>query len=382
MRQALYENRGRYHELKAAASIAAIAVLLASPSSLTSPIVLEDPAGDDHGPGRYVCPAAEGMRPGSFDLRRVSLNASSDSVAIAVTFARTLELVKARFGRDGPVMRIFYPVVDIYVQTPGGGAHQDLLPGRRVAPALGWDRAVVLSAVPDLLAAHYRRVASDLAADTCFARTARAVGATLSASVPRRCLPGDLEKAGFLVVVTGLGAGAGLGDIILGGPRTPDSPDPFVREVQEQPGQCGVWEGTGASPCWCGGCRPCGWHPFVLDAIVPRGASQEALLSGYSESAKRLAVLPFVTSEGEAVVEATSPARLPGPRHPVVSIRGRHVSIRLTTGTYPPGTIAAIICPGERSGGTAVVTGEAAGFVVLEKVGDDSPLCQGAEIEF
>lgn len=364
--------------------LAAIVVLAASRPPLARPIVLEDPAGDDRGPGTYVCPAVAGMMPGAFDVRRVSLDASSDPVEVAVTFARAVETVEARFGRDQPARRVFHPVVDLYVQHPGGGRHRDLLPGRRVRPASGhgWDRAVVVSAVPDLLAAHCARVVPDLAADACFARGVRAVGATLFASVPRRCLPDDLESAGFLVVVTGLGSGAGFGDVVLGGPRTPDAPDPYVREVQEQPGHCGAWEGTGASPCWCGGCRPCAWHPFVFDAIVPRGANQEALLSDYSEAEKRLATLPFVTADGDAVSEAPPPASPAGPRHPALSIRGRQVSIRPGPGSYPPGTIGAIICPGERPGGTAVVTGEAAGFVVLDKAGDDSPVCPGAEIEF
>lgn len=366
------------------ATLGLAAALLATREPSARPIVLEDPAGDDHGPGAYVCPAAVGMRPGSLDLRRVSLDASSDPVEVAVTFARAVETVEARFGRDQPATRVFHPVVDLYVKAPGRGAHRDLLPGRRVTPAAGqgWDRLVVVSAVPDLLAAHYARVVPDLAADACFARGVRAVGATLFASVPRRCLPDGLESAAFLVVVTGLGSGAGFGDVVLGGPRTPDAPDPFVREVQEQPGHCGVWEGTGASPCWCGGCRPCAWHPFVLDAIVPRGASQETLLSDYSEDGKRLATLPFVTADGDAVSEAPSPAPPAGPRHPAVSIRGRQVSIRPGPGSYPPGTIGAIICPGERPGGTAVVTGEAGGFLVLDKVGDDAPVCPGAEIEF
>lgn len=358
--------------------------MLATGWSQARPIVLEDPEGDDHGPGRYVCPAVEGMRPGSLDLRRVSLDASSDRVEIGVTFARAVETVEARFGRDRPAVRVFHPVVDLYARTPGGGAHRDLLPGRRVAPAggRGWDRAVVVSAVPDVLEAHYARIVPALAEDVCFARGVRVVGATLFASVPRRCLPEDLESAGFLVLVTGLGAGTGIGDVVLGGSRTPDTPDPLVREVQEQPGQCGVWEGTGTSPCWCGGCAPCGWHPFVFDVVVPRGASQEALLSDYSEAEKRLAVLPFVTAAGEAAPDSCAPSPPRGPRHPVLSVRGRQVSIRPGSGSYPPGTIGAIICPGDQPGGTAVVTGEAAGFVVLDKVGDDSPVCPGAQVEF
>lgn len=346
------------------------------------PIVLDDPAGDDHGPGTYVCPAVEGMRPGWADLRRLAVDKDDGRVTVKATFARAIETIEARLGRDRPASRIFLPVVDIYVQVPGGGMHRVLLPGRRVQPQSGWDRAVVLSAVPEVLEAHYSRVSSAMVKDICFARNVRAIGASLIADLPARCLPDALDEAAFLVLVTGLGSGTGLGDLVLGSSaRTPDTTDPLVREVAEQPGLCGGWEGTGTSPCWCGGCRPCGWHPFVLDAVVPNGASQEALLSDYSASEKRLASLPFVNRFGMAVTQVGPVHRVTGPRHPVLSARGRQVSIRLGSESYPPGTIGAIICPGEQPGGTVVATGEAGGYLVLEKT-DDTAVCPGAEIEF
>ena len=49
---------------------------------------------------------------------------------------------------------------------------------------------------------------------------------------------------------------------------------------------------------------------------------------------------------------------------------------------FPAGTLGAIICPGEQPGGSVVVKGEAAGFVVIEKVGDDTPPCEGGVVIF
>jgi len=340
-----------------------------------------DPARDDHGPGTYVCPAVDGMKPGAFDLRRLAIEPGAANATVTAVFERAVERVPVRFGEDQRTREVFFPVVDVYIRVPGGGRHQQVLPGRRVVPVGGWDRAVVVSAVGEVLQAHYRAVARDLADDICFATQVRAVGASVVATVPSRCMPGDLEDSAFLVLVTGLGAGVGFQGTVRADAEERERTDSLVREVQEQPGLCGGWEGTAQSPCWCGGCRRCGSHPFVLDAIVPAGMSQEDLLSDYDERTRRFARLPFVSAAAERAAEPAPAAR--APRLPVLSVRGRQVSIRPQPGaSYPSGTIGAIICPGERPGGTAVVTGEAGGYLVLEKVQDDSPVCEGAEVEF
>lgn len=379
-------------------STASILVALIVPLAALSParaekVVLTDPSGDDHGPGTYIHPATDGFRPGTFDLTKLSMERTGEGVTITATFATSPQEVLVRTNRDDPGRKAFMPVVDIYVAenpAPGSG-RRDLLPGRRVCTAgeFGWDRAVVVSATPDLLKSHYGRVVPEAAADTCFPLGARVMGRNLRVFVPGRCLPDDLSSSLFLVLVSGLGPGAGLGRFLMADGETPrpEAGDPYIREVGPNAGLCNIWEdGVGRSPCTFGGCRPCGWHPWVLDAVIPDGHRQEALLGDYSKKDGRLAALPFVDARGHTpspvgVRKAAKSETPPEPRHPVVSVRERQVTIRVDT-RVPAGTLGALVCPGNTPGGTVVVRGEAAGFTVLEKVGDDSPPCEGAEVEF
>lgn len=350
-------------------------------------VVFLDPIADDHGPGTYVYPAVEGFRKGTFDITSVTIAESGSRLSITVTLATSPEIVTIRPRLGSPGRQVFMPVIDIYASfdsTPGHG-HKEVLPGRRVTIAgeVGWDRAVVISAVPDLLETHYSRVVPMLAADTCFARGARVVGRNITVHVPRRCLPKDLGSAGFLIIVTGLGPGAGFADLVrrLDKGRAPDTPDPYVREVREGVGVCNVWEdGAGTSPCTFGGCDPCDYAPFVMDAIVPDGMNQEELLRAYDPDRHRLAALPLFFPSGKAPLVSPPP---PEPRFPVVDARGRELTVKLPEDQkYPPGTLGVIICPDGRSSGSVVTKGEAAGFLVLERVTDDGPLCDGAFVIF
>ena len=374
-----------------ASSLLLVALVLATAPAHAQEIVFDDPAGDDTGPGTYAVPAVEGFRNGSFDLRSVRLTPEATGVRIRVTFQGAPEMVTIRPHVDSPGRPAFMPVVDLYVAShpaPGSG-HRELLPGRRVKPAgeFGWDRAVVLTAVPDLMETHFARASPLLAEDTCFPRGASITGKTLDVHVPSRCLPKDLASAGFLIVVTGLGPGAGFSDLVRRTilERGPDSPDAFVREVHESVGVCNVWEdGAGTTPCSFGGCDPCEWAPFVIDAVVPPDADQAELLRAYDARLKKLAALPFVFPSGHA--PDLGPPPVPDPRWPIAGVRGREMTVKTAQEAdrkrFPAGTLGAIICPGEQPGGSVVVKGEAAGFVVIEKVGDDTPPCEGGVVIF
>lgn len=379
----------------AAVSVHAISTGVAAPARGTGvEVVLEDPAGDDDGPGSYAYPAVEGFRPGSFDLRKVTAREVAGGIDLEISFQATVDTALSRIRMDSPPRRIWHPVVDIYwaVNPAPGSGHRLLLPGRRVVPAgdFGWDRAVVVSAVPDLLEAHYGRYSPDRAADTCFPKGAVLHGKTVRVHVPRRCVPSDLGKAGWLVVVTGLGPGAGLSAMVAGtvSPLAKEAKDPWVRAVAPSVGVCNLWEdSSGVETCTFGGCDPCDFAPFVLDAIVPAGTSQHELLRGFNAGLRRLAALPFVFPGGAPLASAV-PTPVQEPRYPVVGVRGRELSVRFGGGPeavqarYPAGTLGAIICPGERPGGSVVVKGHAAGFLVLERVADESPLCEGAAVVF
>jgi hypothetical protein len=99
--------------------------------------------------------------------------------------------------------------------------------------------------------------------------------------------------------------------------------------------------------------------------------------------------MPFTFPDGPPAAAAGGvPPQSPDPRLPVAGTRGRELTVRVegapeaVAARYPAGALGAIICPGERPGGTVVVKGHAAGFLVLERVADESPVCEGATVVF
>jgi len=367
---------------------------LASPAA-GQQVVLQDPAGDENGPGTYTLPAVQGFRKGSFDLREVRLDGVADGVEIRVTWQSPPDPVQVRTSSGATHREVFLQVVDLYFQAPAAEpGHREVLPGRRVVlqDARGWHRGVILSAIPEVLEAHYRRAAPDRAGDLCFPRGLRWTGRTLQARVPRRCLPEDWSRSGVLVLVTALGPGGGFQGMAGGADRRAawDAEDPWVRRIDAVVGQCNVWEdGLGASPCAIGGCNPCEAHPFVLDLLVPEGAAQHAMLGDFG--AGRPAALPLVFPPGvsprDGPPSGSPHAADPPSRLPVVSIRGETLSLRVPPGfdaaqVWPPGTLGALVCPEDRPGGTVVVRGTAGGFLVVDHLPDGRAPCPASEVAF
>ncbi|HOU52557.1 MAG TPA: glucodextranase DOMON-like domain-containing protein [Myxococcota bacterium] len=368
---------------------------MSSVPAVAQEVVFQDPSGDENGPGTYTLPSVQGFRKGSFDLREVRLRAMADGVEVTVTWQSPPERVQVRTSSGAVHREIPMQVVDLYFQDPTQGpGHREVLPGRRVVvqDPRGWHRGIILSGIPEVLEAHYRRVAPDRAQDLCFPQGLRWTGRTVHARVPRRCLPAEWSRSGVLVLVTALGAGGGFQGMAGGADRRAawDAEDPWVRRVDAVVGQCNVWEdGLGASPCAIGGCQPCEGHPFVLDLLVPEGTTQQGLLGAYGPG--RPAALPLVFPAGTAPGEGSSPGPPPTPdppsRLPVASIRGETLSLRVPPGIdpareWPPGTLGALVCPGDQPGGTVVVRGAAGGFLVADHLPDGRPPCPGSEVAF
>lgn len=372
--------------------LATTSVIGTSPVALAGHRILEDPRGDGHGPGTYEVPTIKGFKAGSFDIMSVEITSGDEGAEIRVTMAGSFEHNRIRTAVSGPERRVFVPMVDVYFTDPDStmAGHEHFLPGRRVTPQKGtlWHKAVVLSALPDLLSDHYNRAASTMAHDVCFARNVRISGSVMTAHVPRGCLPHDISKVGIAVMSMGLGSGAGFQGMVgrMTRPSSPENMDPWVRPVTANVGVCSVWEdGLGPSPCTFGGCKDCEWHPFVMDVVLPSGANQKGVLRNYSATHRRLAEVPFVMPDGAP--GPAMPVSKPDPRFKVKDVRDKDISLdipvnMIESDRYPPGTLGAIICPGEKPGGTVVVKGRAANFLVLEKVGDDSPVCNNAEVLF
>src|SRR5699024_6639148 len=108
---------------------------------------VEDPAGDDHGPGTYRYPDDAAFTPGSFDLLSVEATDDGEDVLFAIRLGAELT---DPWG-DSPVGYDLQNI-DIYVDTRAEGGVTELLPGRRaqVADGFAWDRAVFATGRTDV----------------------------------------------------------------------------------------------------------------------------------------------------------------------------------------------------------------------------------------
>ena len=111
-------------------------------STMTVVIDVEDPVGDDHGPGAYTYPLDEVFVPGSYDLRRFQVGTEPDHLIFA------FEVRSPIANPWGSPRGLSVQTFDVYVDT-GPGTHSGarlLLPGRNAAlPAgLGWEYAVTV----------------------------------------------------------------------------------------------------------------------------------------------------------------------------------------------------------------------------------------------
>lgn len=316
----------------AACALAAALSGCASAGLMGPPRIIEDPVGDDHGPGNYVYPQGALYTRGAFDLREVALAVVGDQLEIAVRFVRPVPIARGvRLTREQRA-DVFIATVDIYLDTDlehlSGESRG--LPGRsvRLPEGMGWESAIVVSPTPSRL----RSVLAASAPGTSLyvPDRVRVTGDTLRARVSVEALGGRrLEDVAIGVAVTGAVFTTSFRTLIDG-----QIPTALVREVTEQPGRCDRWdEDVDGAPCTFGGCDPCTGHPRVIDALHPLPGEQERSLSDRDANLQRLARLPMVMPAGRtapAVPLATTV------EVPVTDRRGTLVTVMVAIGRAPP----------------------------------------------
>ena len=190
-------------------SLAALLLLplavLAQPTPLLS---IDDPAGDDVGDGSLVYPRDSGYEPGDLDLRSLRVFADGNNLRFEATFANPIrDPATVRGSGMGSedlsvfARRGFYAFnLDIYLDTDrvAGSGNTVTLPGRRATfdPAHGWEKAIVLTPRPELMARQLADtlqqvataapgdVAASIAQSVFFATEVKVRGRTVTFMVP------------------------------------------------------------------------------------------------------------------------------------------------------------------------------------------------------
>lgn len=249
-------------------------------------IVLEDPSGDDDGPGNYVYPTDKVYKKGAFDLRELEVVPKGDTVEFHVKIGARIEDPwdsKAWGGNGFSVQMAF---IHIDTDHKKGSGVQDGLPGTNVRFAAdeAWDRCVIISPQgPTRVNAEVEQKAAEHKDKIVVPSITRASGRTLIAVVQTKDL-GGLPQPGW-----------GYQVLMQSNEGFPAKTDLLTRKVNEYEGQHRFGGGTDYDN-----------DPQVMDIFVApaKGGADEVkgqhdVLSKWNKEATEpkpedLAVVPMV----------------------------------------------------------------------------------------
>ncbi|MBI3074415.1 MAG: hypothetical protein HYY84_20070 [Deltaproteobacteria bacterium] len=234
-------------------------------------IVLTDARGDT----RNTAPGGDFYRQDAFDITELRIAEKGADVLVTATFAARVPLRhNVRLSRE-TTATLFPMNIEIYIDQKPLIGFTRTLPGRRVeiARESAWDVALVLTPQPREFAGELRRIDAELADRTHFAAKPRVRGRTVSGRFPRARIGELTPHMGFVVLVTPAAFRSTFqlfGEHLL-----------FIADVRARATSCSL-ESPDSTGCAFGGCKPCGDHPRVIDAIVAKDANELELFGAYS----------------------------------------------------------------------------------------------------
>ena len=288
-------------------------------------VTLEDPHGDDDGPGSYVYPSDNDYPRGCFDLERLEVRREGDFIVFEVTFAAAVR--KPPQVRRTSVLEIdldnglYVQNVDIYIDTDGDPTtgSTEAIPGRNVTldGATPWDRAVVLTPLPFAV----RSLLSDWrpASRVLVPANLQTRGATVVARIPVGELGDPEPRWGYAVMVSGAIWEESF-----------DAVNRLVGSYRKNAFTMPVF--AVAEARIIGGADLTNYHPWVMDVLTAKGHSQRKVLSAYDEKRGRLAAVPMVYPFPDAHAAAAEAAPEP-PRlvvAPPVGVRPGEIVLRVS----------------------------------------------------
>lgn len=388
--------------------VAALLALAALPAAAAPfSLVLEDPRGDDSGPGTYLMPTGSEYRAGDFDLRRFSVRVEGKDAVIEVTLGTAIrnDVVPERSTASNLDLSngLSLQNVDIYVDTTPGAGFAQGLPGRRVAfaPEEAWDVAITLTPQPGAMRSVLHAWDRAAAKQVLTPGPIRSIGPTLSARVPLWQLGGEPKATwGWSVMVSGAlwESSFKVLERLRGGYEVNAFTMPVYAIPEEQAFGGGTVNGN---------------QPYVIDVILPAGRAQAQVLGSYT--ADRFAVVPMVYPSRPKAAPAAAPdagvplaltpaldvaaplltpqaaAAAPEPSRPdagaplalqIASIEGDTAVIPTPQGGLKPWQIGIVLDAGGRRIGRVVVTTVAEKFVLATVAEGGIAVRPGARVDF
>jgi len=317
-------NRSRCQPSLLAAALLLGAALLAVPAAAKKPIfTLTDPRGDDHGDGNYIYPGNRLLEKGHLDILTFEAFDEGNGTRFEVTFAKPVKKPERQAIDDlgtqlTDVARYgFYTLnLDIYIDTDrvAGSGGVTMLPGRQaeIDPATAWEKAIILNPRPneakselqrmllrtlnedskrsnelkdDEVEALKKQIPLDIDSRIFFPTQVRVLGQKISFFVPALFL-GGIAKPTWAYVVASSGC-----DLLqqYDPSRALLSRKEELKSLMIMPVSPGNWQDR-----FGGGRENAPNQPPLMDIIVPKGKSQEKILSDFSGREKRPVVIPGV----------------------------------------------------------------------------------------
>lgn len=252
-------------------------------ASASTGIVLEDPTGDDNGPGTYTYPTDKVYAPGSFDLKKLEVVPQGDTVELRLTVNAKIDDPwdsKAWGGNGFSVQMAF-----IHIKTSSGaGGVMDGLAGTNVRFDQGWDRVVIISPQgPTRVNSEIEQKASQWKDKIIVPKTTRVSGRTIVAVVDTADLGGTPTRSW------------GYQALVQSNEGFPAKTDLLTRKVNEFEGQHRFGGGTDYEN-----------DPHVIDMFAGKAVgdasevqAQHDALGKYNKAAQEpkpedLAVVPMI----------------------------------------------------------------------------------------
>nr|WP_204989811.1 glucodextranase DOMON-like domain-containing protein [Sporohalobacter salinus] len=238
-------------------------ILLVSTSTVTAQKALfemDDPVGDDYGPGTYVYPTSEQFAPfeGVFDLMKFRVSEEDSNYIFRFKFDTITNPWHAPFGFS-------HQLIQVYIDNQDSGATTVFKKGANIkfSEAAPWNKLIKITGWNVKIFDYQDDPSQEIEPVAEVEARALQNEQTIQVQIPKKMI-GDLNSAQYYVLIGSLDG------------FSYDNYRPVTKEV-------GEWK--------FGGGTDTQYNPNVLDVLVPEDKSQKEVLSKYDSEEKRLATL-------------------------------------------------------------------------------------------
>ena len=270
---------------------------------------LNDPTGDDHGPGSYVYPKNPVFKEGAFDLTGFEVYEGDENITFKVYFKNNfisppdLLITVDKNIKDLFKTNLYLQNIDIYIDKDHklNSGIVNAIPGRnvKIAPESAWEQAIFISPQPFLARVETKRLAKKIADNIIIPADYEVAKNYVQFKIPKKVIGQPTERWGYLVFTTGAEWETSMFSLSNWMNYGSLYEEPDLNRIVDQ--YAGEWE--------FGGGDDSGTAPNVIDMLVASGESQEKMLGGYNPNTKKrasiYAVYPFSSTLEASDVSTT-----------------------------------------------------------------------------